>query len=152
MLRAILTGILAIILLSGPNSGRAGDEDCVAARPGDGCCDHCGGRSGVRKICRRVDEQKKVTITCWGCDEEDFCVPGCSTPGCEHSEDVCGCSDGCCRSLWVRPFVWTEWTPSDCASIFTRKKLMKRTVTKTVPSYKWVVEDLCSSCRLAGSK
>jgi hypothetical protein len=25
--------------------------------------------------------------------------------------------------------------------------LMKKTVTKTVPGYKWVVEDLCPSCQ-----
>jgi len=54
---------------------------------------------------------------------------------------------GCGGCLRVKPFVWTEWIPSDCASIFTRKKLMKKTVTKSVPSYKWVVEDCCPSCR-----
>ena len=28
----------------------------------------------------------------------------------------------------------------------TKKKLMKKTETVTVPSYKWVVEDLCDNC------
>jgi hypothetical protein len=41
--------------------------------------------------------------------------------------------------------VWTEWVPG-CATIRTRKKLMKQTITKTIPSYKWVVEDLCPHC------
>jgi len=30
--------------------------------------------------------------------------------------------------------------------MYTRKKLMKKTVTKKIPSYKWVVEDLCKEC------
>ena len=152
MFRAIGSFALILVLATCAATSPAGDDTCVDAQCGDGCCDHCGGRSGVNKICRRVAEQKKVTVTCWGCEEEDFCLPGCSKPGCEHSEDVCGCSKGCCMCLKVKPFVWSEWTPSDCASIFTRKKLMKRAVTKTVPSYKWVVEDLCASCRKAPAK
>jgi hypothetical protein len=32
------------------------------------------------------------------------------------------------------------------AHVYTRKKLLKKTVTTKVPSYKWVVEDLCSRC------
>jgi len=97
-----------------------------------------------------VEDKKKVPVTCWGCEEEEFCLPGPSTPDCEHSEEVCGPTGWCC--LWNRPFVWTEWCPSDCAKMFTKKKLMKRTVTKTVPSYKWVVEDLCPACQRAESK
>jgi hypothetical protein len=51
----------------------------------------------------------------------------------------------------VKPqsLVWTEWNPSKRAQIYTKKKLMKRTVTKTVPGYKWVVEDLCPACEAA---
>jgi hypothetical protein len=29
----------------------------------------------------------------------------------------------------------------------TKKVLLRKTVTKTVPSYRWVVEDLCGNCR-----
>jgi hypothetical protein len=32
------------------------------------------------------------------------------------------------------------------AKVHTKKKLMKKTVTKKVPSHKWVVEDLCDNC------
>lgn len=32
------------------------------------------------------------------------------------------------------------------ATMFTRTKLMKKTITKEVPTYKWVVEDLCQHC------
>jgi hypothetical protein len=46
-------------------------------------------------------------------------------------------------------FVWSHWTPCGCPKIVTKKKLMKKTVTKTVPAYKWVVEDLCPQCEAA---
>jgi hypothetical protein len=129
-----------------------GAEHCA---PGDGksaagSCANCGCRTGCTKVCRRVEDKKKVTVTCWGCEEEEFCLPGPSTPECNHSEDVCGETGWCC--LWNRPFVWTEWCPSDCAKMFTKKKLMKRTVIKTVPSYKWVVEDLCPACQKSAAK
>jgi hypothetical protein len=44
-----------------------------------------------------------------------------------------------------RKFVWTDWIPGG-ATIHSRKKLMKRTVTRMVPSFKWIVEDLCEQC------
>jgi hypothetical protein len=31
--------------------------------------------------------------------------------------------------------------------MYTRTKLMKKTITKTVPTYKWVVEELCPHCQ-----
>jgi hypothetical protein len=43
-------------------------------------------------------------------------------------------------------FVWFNWLPG-CAQIYSRTKLMKKTVTVTVPSHKWVVEELCLDCR-----
>jgi hypothetical protein len=33
--------------------------------------------------------------------------------------------------------------------VYTKKKLMKKTETVTVKSYKWVVEDLCPTCNAA---
>ena len=42
--------------------------------------------------------------------------------------------------------MWTEWLPTK-ATMYTRTKLMKKTITKTVPTYKWVVEDLCPHCQ-----
>jgi hypothetical protein len=38
------------------------------------------------------------------------------------------------------------WGPGGEGRIYTRTKLMKKTVTRKVPGYKWVVEDLCPSC------
>ena len=42
---------------------------------------------------------------------------------------------------------WIHWTHGDCGTVYTKKKLMKKTVTKTVHSFKWVVEDLCQACQ-----
>ena len=38
------------------------------------------------------------------------------------------------------------WSPSRCAEVRTRKILIKNEVKKKVPSYKWVVETVCSEC------
>ena len=51
-----------------------------------------------------------------------------------------------------KKFSWTQWTPGGCPTLFTKQKLMKKVVTKTVPSYKWVVEDLCAECEKAAEK
>lgn len=94
------------------------------------------------QVCRLVCETKKVQITCYGCKEEDFCVPGPSRPGAEHCEQICESSLPCAQ----RRFVWTEWFPACTADLFTRKTLQKRTVTREIPNYKWVTEDLCPRC------
>ena len=116
-------------------------------KAGERCCEHCGRPGGCQKTCRLVCEEKKVTTTCWGYKDEDFCVPGPSKPGCRHCETLCEDNNdlkGPCSQS--KKFVWTEWTPSLCAKVYTKRKLMKRTVTTTVPSYKWVLEDLCQQC------
>jgi hypothetical protein len=122
----------------------------------EGCCAHCGRRGACGKVCRLVLEEKKVEITCWGCKSEDFCVPGPSQPGCRHCDEACGPCDaaGNPQGVCARPkrFTWTEWIPG-CAEIYTRTKLMRKTVVRKAPSYKWVVEDLCDHCeaRCAGA-
>lgn len=116
---------------------------------GEGCCAHCGCRTS-QKVCRLVCEEKKVTVTCWGCLEEPFCVAGPSEPKCQHVETVCReCAKPGEPVTGPKRFVWTEWCPLGCPEMYTRRKLMKRTETKTIPSYKWVVEDLCPSCQQA---
>jgi hypothetical protein len=121
----------------------------IRAHGADGCCAHCGCACSCQKVCRLVCEEKKVDVICWGCKCEDFCVPGHSKPGCQHCEEVCGdCDKPCdCTAPYAKPknFVWNEWIPG-CAKILTKKKLMQKIVTKKVPSYKWVVEDLCPQC------
>lgn len=124
---------------------------CAAhvAQAGDCCCAHCGGCCECQKVCRLVCEDKKVDVICWGCLCEDFCLPAhgklCST----KCKMVCAdCNTPCDpKAPHVEPkrFVWREWIPS-CAHMFTRKKLYKKTESVNVPTYKWVVEDLCKSC------
>src|SRR4051812_29303948 len=97
----------------------------AAGRAFAGCCAHCGCQCECRKVCRLVCEEKKVEVICWGCQCEDFCVPGRSCQGCKHCECVCGdCNDECdCKKPHAKPklFVWKEWSPS-CAKILTKTK------------------------------
>ena len=94
-----------------------------------------------------MPEEKKVEIACYGCKAEDFCVRCASTEGCEHCEDVCGeCDPRSGVSACPKKFRWREWQHGG-ASVFTKKKLMRKTVTRKIPSCKWVIEDLCSDCQ-----
>lgn len=116
-------------------------------RAGLDCCTRCGQEAQCQKVCRWVTENKKVTTTCWGFQTEEFCDPCPSDRGCEHEEYVCNESqDSNAPCVQPKRFVWTEWLPTGARHIYTKKKLMKRTVTKTVPSHKWVVENCCSQC------
>jgi hypothetical protein len=94
------------------------------------CCDHCGCQCECQKVCRLICETKKVTKPEYSCECEDFCVPGPS----EHcvTRDECGCKKH-------------VYTPT-CATVRTRTKLVKKEVTKEVPSYRWVVEKVCPAC------
>ena len=121
----------------------------IRATAGEGCCARCGCTAQCHKVCRLVCGDRKVETTCWGCVCEDFCIPCAGTPVCKHCEDVCeSCGDPqdpripFARS---RQLIWHDWTPNG-ASMYTKKKLMRKVVTKTVPGYKYVVEDLCAAC------
>jgi hypothetical protein len=95
-----------------------------------------------------VCEDKKVDVICWGAKCEEFCVP-CHGKRCEeHCEIVCAECDCDPDTPTSKPkrFIWTEWLPTK-ATMYTRTKLMKKTITKTVPTYKWVVEELCPHCQ-----
>jgi hypothetical protein len=122
--------------------GRVRAADCC-------CCAQCGCQQSCQKVCRLVREEKKVEIICWGCKCEDFCLPGPGTPGCKHCTTVCAdCdapADGDAPHVEPKRFVWFDWLPG-CATMHTKKKLMQKKVAKTIPSYKWVVEDLCPGC------
>lgn len=126
----------------------------AAVEAGQHFCRQCGCAAECRKVCRLKCEDKKVEVICWGSKEEDFCVGLPSRPGCEHCESVCqddkDAEEGVCAC--AKPFVWTEWIPGCGAKMFTRQKLMKKTITKKVPTYKWVVEDLCADCETAAAK
>ncbi|MBX3420765.1 MAG: hypothetical protein KF752_04330 [Pirellulaceae bacterium] len=112
-------------------------------------CQCCGCHAACTKVCRLVCEEKKVEVICWGCQCEDFCVPNHSLPDCDHCQQLIPTeSGGKAKPVSAKPkkFTWTEWIPNG-AQLYTKKKLMKQTINKSVPSYKWVVEDLCATCR-----
>lgn len=119
----------------------------AALEAGDRRCARCGDGNNCSKVCRLVTEQKKITVTCWSKKEEEFCVPGRSQLALRHCEMVCDELDAkgelCAKP---RKLVWNEWLPACDTKLFTKNKLLKKTVTKTVPSHKWVVEDLCEKC------
>lgn len=117
----------------------AGENSCPR-------CAHCGRAAECQKTCRLVCEEKKVTVVCWGSKKEDFCIPGPSRPGCKQTEWVCDEDDPQAPCAQPKKFVWTDWIPSCDAKLHTRTKLMKKTVTKKLPSYKWVVEEVCADC------
>jgi hypothetical protein len=134
---------LVILAMTAFSTGARGDA---------GCCEHCGCMCSCQKVCRLVCEEKKVEVLCWGCKCEDFCLPGPGCPGCKHCDVVCqSCPEPCDPAVpYAKPkqFVWRDWMPNG-AQRYTRTKLMRKTETVTVPSYKWVVEDLCAQCAAA---
>jgi hypothetical protein len=113
------------------------------------CCQLCGTPS-CSKVCRLVCEEKKVSVTCWGVEEEEFCVPGRGVQVCTHCEEVCDCQTEA-GEVQSRPKLWSwrEWQPCGDPEIRTKRKLMRKTVVKKVPTYKWVLQDLCEECRNA---
>jgi len=137
--RTFVAGFVAFLaVLSGIN---------VATWAGGLGCRHCGQERECRKVCRLECVDKKIVTTCWTVQDEDFCLPGPSCPGCSHSESVCDeCDEFGNTPAFGKIRFWREWFPNTCGQVFTRRKLMKKTVTKTIPGYKWVVEDLCPAC------
>ena len=113
-------------------------------------CARCGCAGECQKVCRLVCEEKTVNVTCWGCKCEDFCLGGPSHLECRHTEEICSFCDEPAKpdAPRSRPkkFIWNEWCPG-WAKVHTKTKLIKKVVMKTVPSHKWVVEDLCSRCQ-----
>ena len=122
----------------------------IAPAKANGPCTHCGYHGSCNKVCRLKCEEKKVEVVCWGIKCEDFCVNGCSQRCAKHCEILCDECDDVdpyeATSSGPKKFVWSEWTPKRCAKMYTKSKLMKKTITKKVPTYKWVVEDLCAQC------
>lgn len=120
------------------------------APAGHFCCDHCGCQQPCQKVCRLVCEEKKVEVVCWGGKCEEFCLPCPGKPGCDFCEQVCDPCDEAAQKddILVKPhkFVWTEWFARG-AKMHTRVKLMKKVEVKKVPTYKYVVEDLCAQCQ-----
>jgi len=122
----------------------------VGAANANGPCTHCGHRASCNKVCRLKYEEKKVEVVCWGLKCEDVCVNGCSKRCTKHCEILCEECDDVdpyeAASTGPKKFVWSEWIPKGSPKLYTKSKLMKRTVIKKIPAYKWVVEDLCAQC------
>jgi hypothetical protein len=99
------------------------------------CCITCGCPTCVRKVCHVKCEIKKVPVTEYSCECEDFCVPGPSKKcGKECTVDCHGCEK--CKTNWI----------PQCAEVHTRNKLKKTVTEKEEKTYKWVVETLCEGC------
>jgi hypothetical protein len=140
----VVASVLAVALLvpaawSTETSGES-DTGCNATR--SGCCAHCGRAANCCKVCRLVCKEKELKVNCWASECKPFCVPCPSCKGCKNVECV-DCSRDCNCS--VKKFVWFDWCPGD-ARVRTKKVLLKKEVKKKVPSYEWVIEDLCGSC------
>jgi len=114
----------------------------------EGCCAHCGCQADCQRVCRLVCEEKKVEVFCWACKCEDFCVARHSTPGCEHCKTVCDdCEMADPKAPHPEPkrIIWLDWFPHG-AKVYSRTKLMRKTENVSVPSYKWVFEEMCAEC------
>ena len=111
-------------------------DDCAAL------CGHCGRMCTPQKVCRIVQEKKKVPKTTYSWECEEFCIPG-------HSEKV-GCHEECREGhCWPECLrikkVW-DWRPC-CGEVKTRVKLVKKTVDEEKMVPKCVVETICPHCQ-----
>jgi len=77
---------------------------------------------------------KEVSKPVYECKCEDFCIPGrsicCKSP--------CDCPGKCCKDH-------TIYKPT-CGCVRSRTVLVVKKETKKVPSYKCVVEEVCTHC------
>jgi hypothetical protein len=105
-----------------------------ALNAGAPCCGGCGCQPYTRKVCRLVCEMREETKPVYECKCEDFCIPGpstcCKTP--------CTCPGKCCQDH-------TVWKPT-CGCVKQRTVLVIKKESKKVPSYKCVVEEVCTRC------
>ncbi len=119
----------------------------ATAVAGGAMCSRCGCNTSCRKVCRLKCEERKITETIWSSESEEFCEPGLSRRVCKHCSTLeSDAPKPECQCRLKVPFVWWEWLPFKSPTIHERHKLMKKTVTKTIPSYRWVIEDLCEEC------
>ncbi len=98
-------------------------------------CSNCGCQQ-LNKACRLVPEVKKITETKYVVECEEVCLPGKSR--CEERMIADNCAPGCqrCEAVMV----------PTCDRIVTKKKLKKVTTTIEKPSWKCVVDTVCSQC------
>ena len=120
----------------------------VPASAGVGCCDRCG-YTDSHKVCRLKCTYKEVKVTCWSSECKDFCVPGPCPLLCRDCDgrkgDSCDTCAGACDDGCADCGAGKRGAPRH-ARIRTKKSLRKKVVTKKVPIYEWVIEDLCGDC------
>ncbi len=119
--------------------GVAGCTDPAACQH----CRHCGSADGCL-TCRLVPADKKLKVNCFAAECKPLCLPGPSQRGCRNVDCVDCSQEGV--SCSQKKVVWYDWCAGD-AKLKTPKHLMKKSVEKKVPSYKWVVENLCDKCQ-----
>ena len=108
------------------------------AQAHEDCCQSCGCKPRLRKVCRLICETEEVAETKFDCECEHFCIPGPS--------EKCGVDCECdCRRHHGKS-CRTIWKPSQSGEVRTRKKLVIKEEKKEVPKYRWVVEYVCDEC------
>jgi hypothetical protein len=94
------------------------------------------------KVCKLVCEQKKLTVTCYGCKCKDICIPGRSQDGCKHCATCSGGSAAKCGECPPKcEFCWRDWCPCGCAEPRTIHVLTKYQAEKKIAWYHWEVVD-----------
>ena len=132
--RGYMFWILAI-LLGNSTAGLAMGQDCA--------CAACGDSVECVKVCKLVCVETNVEFTCWKSEYGDVCVP-CRSKHCgKDCVSACECQEGADGN--GRKLIFGIWQPNG-ADIKTRRNLMKKTVVKKIPSFKWEVESRCHEC------
>jgi len=99
-------------------------------------CHQCGCQR-VCKVCKLVPDVKKVPKIVYDVECEDFCVPGPSKKCGVRCVPDCDALHGCRKEI--------VWQPC-CGKVYTRKKLVKKTIIEEKPGFKCVVVVLCKGC------
>jgi hypothetical protein len=107
----------------------------VAAHGENGCCAHCGRVCDCQKVCRLICESKEISKTTYCCQCEDICIPGKS----QRCATDCGC--GHCPECRHH-----GWIPT-AGHIRTKKTPIKHVEKTSVPSYRFIVENICPHCQ-----
>jgi hypothetical protein len=95
-------------------------------------------------VCRLVPDTKKLKVNCYAAECKPFCVPCPSHKGCRNVDCVDCSKEGV--SCSQKKVAWYDWCAGD-ATMRSAKHLMKKPAEKKVPSFKWVVENLCDNCQ-----
>jgi hypothetical protein len=110
----------------------AGDE---TKEPKKDACSVCGAECDLVRVCRAVEETKKVNKTEFDCECEYFCVPGPSKL-CGREETCDDCGNVQCKNIWQ----------PGCAQVRGKNVLKKKSVESEEKVWAWKVEFLCPLC------